>query len=546
MCRKAWGFKSPLPHAEPPVRKGYDMNLKAMLGRTVERFATRTAIVSGERRMTYADLDRASNKIASALIEMGVERGDRVATLLANSPEFVNIYFGIVKAGAVAVPLDTRYQPPELASLFTNCRPKVLIGESAVLEPLLPELPRFESIERVIDLGGRLEQFLGYPRIMATASPRPVGIEPAPDDIGTISYTGGPTSRPHGVALSHRNLVAEAVVSGEGFRQTERDVAVLFALPMFHMFGLASILLTSINKGSTVVVVPGTGRSVATFLETIEKEKGTIYMGVPYIYALAVNVAEREGVNFDLSSLRLWGSGGAALDPEIATRFKKHFGADILDIWGLTEAVSHVTYHPLDGTGKNNSTGKALPGAELAIADDAGNHLPPGRVGEVLVKGPMMTGYYNDPEATARTIKNGWLHTGDLGSLDPDGYLHLSGMKKNMIILKGQNIYPVDIENVLRDHPKVAEAVVVGIPDRLRGEIVAAIIRLKQKVTATEQEIRQFCQGRLSDYKLPKMIFFTRNLLRKASGNIGKQRLEDYLPDVASLSPSPLQRKGGS
>lgn len=523
------------------------MNLKAMLSRTVERFPARTAIVSGERRMTYAGLDRDSNRIASALIDFGVRRGDRVATLLANSPEFVNVYFGIIKAGAVAVPLDTRYRPLELASLFANCRPKVLIGESAVLEPLLPELPRFESIERVIDLEGGLGgKFLSYPRIMATASSRPLGIDPEPDDLGTISYTGGPTSRPHGVALSHRNLVAEAVVSGEGFRQTEHDVAVLFALPMFHMFGLASVLLTSVNKGSTVVVVPGTGRSVATFLETIEKEKGTIYMGVPYIYALAINVAEREGVSSDLSSLRLWGSGGAALSPDIVTRFKKHFGADILDIWGLTEAVSHVTYHPLDGTGNRNSTGKALPGAELAIADDEGNRLPPGRVGEVLVKGPMMSGYYNDPEATARAIENGWLHTGDLGSLDEDGYLHLAGMKKNMIILKGQNIYPVDIEKVLCEHPKVAEAVVVGVPDRLRGEIVAAIIRLKQKVTATEQEIRQFCQGRLSDYKLPKMIFFTRNLLRKASGHIGKKRLEDYLPDVSSLSPSPLRRKGES
>lgn len=520
------------------------MNLKAMLARTVERFAARTAIVSGERRITYDELDKASNKIANALIGLGVERGDRVATLLTNSPEFVNVYFGVIKTGAIAVPLDTRYKPVELASLFANCRPKVLIGESAVLEPLVPEMSRFDSIEHVIDLEGKFEgQFLSYRQITDTGSSQNVDIEPEPDDIGTISYTGGPTSRPHGVALSHRNLVAEAVMSGEGFGQTENDVAVLFALPMFHMFGLASILLTSVNKGSTVVLVPGTGRSVTSFLETIEREKGTIYMGVPYIYALAINVAEREGVNFDLSSLRLWGSGGATLTADIASRFKKQFGADILDIWGLTEAVSHVTYHPLDGTGNTNSTGKALPGFELAIADDDGHRLPPGQVGEILVKGPMMSGYYNDPEATVKAVRNGWLHTGDLGSIDGDGYLHLSGMKKNVIILKGQNIYPIDIEKVLCTHPKIAEAVVVGIPDKLRGEVVAAIIRLKNRVTATEQEIRRFCQERLSDYKLPKVMFFTRSPLKKDSTGIGKKKLEDYLPDLSSLSPSPAREK---
>ncbi len=523
------------------------MNLKAMLARTVERFADRTAIVSGERRITYDELDKASNKIANALVGLGVERGDRVATLLANSPEFVNVYFGIIKAGATVVPLDTRYQPDELVSLFENCQPKVLIGESAVLEPLVPEMSRFGTIEHVINLGDTLAgQYLSYRRIMETGSAQSLDIEPEPDDIGTISYTGGPTYRPHGVALSHRNLVAEAVMSGEGFGQTEQDVAVLFALPMFHMFGLASILLTAINKGSAVVVVPGTGRSIASFLETIEREKGTIYMGVPYIYALAINVAEREKVNFDLSSLRLWGSGGATLPPDIASRFKKQFGATILDIWGLTEAVSHVTFHPLDGAGNTDSTGKALPGFELAVADDDGRHLPSGQVGEVLVKGPMMSGYYNDPEATARTIRNGWLHTGDLGSIDESGYLHLTGMKKNMIILKGQNIYPVDIEKVLCTHPKIAEAVVVGIPDKLRGEVVAAIIRLKKRVSATEQEIRRFCQGKLSDYKLPKMIFFTRSLLKKASTGIGKKKLEDYLPDLSSLSPSPARGKGES
>ena len=521
------------------------MNLKLMLEETVKQYAAKTAIVSGERRLSYAEMDAASNKVANALLKMGIRKGDRVATLLANSPEFATIYFGIVKAGGIAVPLDVRYRVEELDCLLANCQPKVLVGESDLLEPLVPVLPRFGPVEHVIDLDSRFEgKFLTYQEIMTVSSAQRVEVRLEPDDISTISYTGGPTNHPRGAMLSHGSLVAEAIVSGDGFQQTDKDIAMLFALPMYHMFGLASILLTSVYRGSTVVIVPGTGRSITSFLEAIERERGTIYLGVPYIYALAINIAEREGVKSDLSSLRLWGSGGATLTAEVRQQFKQYYGADILDVWGLTESVSHITYHPLGGTGKLNSTGKALPGWEIAIADDEGNRLPPNQPGEVIVSGPIMAGYYRNPQATAEVIKNGWLYTGDLGRIDEDGYLFLSGMKKDMIILKGQNIYPVDIEEVLCAHPKVAEAVVVGIPDRLRGEIVGAIIRLRRKVTATEQEIRHFCQIRLADYKLPKLVIFTKSLLNKAKTKIGKKKLEDYLPHLSSLLSSSYQREG--
>jgi long-chain acyl-CoA synthetase len=520
------------------------MDLKSMLAGTVERYADKTAIIFGERRVSYSELDKASNQVAHALLKMGVNRGDRVATLITNRPEFVDIYFGIVKAGGIAVPLDVRYKVNELVSLFANCQPKVLLAEGAVLEPLVPYLSRFSSIKHVVDLDApRDGHFLGYQEIMETSPSRDVEVALEPDDIGTISYTGGPSHHPHGAALSHRNLATEAIMSRDGFCQTDKDIAVLYALPMYHMFGLASILLTAVNTGSTVAIVPGTGRSIASFLEAIERERGTIYLGVPYIYSLAINVAEREGVHNDLSSLRLWGSGGATLAPDIRRQFKKYYGADILDIWGLTEAVSHVTYHPLDGTTKSESTGKALPGFELAIADRDGSRIPPNQIGEVLVRGPIMKGYYNNPELTAEVVKDGWLHTGDIGRLDEDGYLYLAGMKKNMIILKGQNVYPRDIEEVLSSHPKIAGAIVVGIPDKLRGEIIGAVVNLKKRVTATEQEIRYFLQEHLADYKLPKQIIFTKSLLKSAREKIGKKKLEDYLPRLPSLPRVPSRRK---
>jgi len=502
------------------------MNLKMMLEKTANQYAGNTAIVSGERRISYAELNESANKFANALIEMGVKKGDRVATLLTTSPEFVAVYFGILKAGGIAVPLDIRYKGGELVSLFANCHPNVLVVEGSVLEPLMPILHRFDSVEHIVEVGSKSDgRFLNYGEIMTTGSAQQVGVELEADDVATISYTGGPTSRPHGAMLTHGDIVTEVIMSGKGFQQTEKDVVMFFALPMYHMFGLASVLLTAIDKGSTVVIVPGTGRSISSFLAAIEKERGTIYLGVPYIYALAISVAEREGINSDLSSVRLWGSGGAPLPPGIREKFKHHYGFEILDIWGLTEAVSHVTYQPLDGTARPESSGKALPGWEIKIVDDGGRELPPDQPGEIIIRGPIMKGYYNNPEDSASAIKDGWLYTGDVGSLDEDGYLHLSGRKKRMIILKGQNVYPIDIEAVLSTHNKIARVKVTGIPDILRGEIVQADIKLKDEASATEHEIRSFCQGRMADYKLPKRIIFTNSVPEGAATKVTRKRV---------------------
>ncbi len=502
------------------------MSLKLMLEETAGRYGRKTAIVFGDRRLSYAELDEASNKVANTLIRMGVNKGDRVAMLLPNSPEFVIIYFGIVKAGSIAVPLGTNYKVNELASLFDNCQPKVLVAESPTLEPLVPALPRFKSIKHVIDLGSKYEgQFLSYRDIMTRSSAQRIEVEPGPEDIATISYTGGPTNRPRGVMLSHRSLVTEAIISGDGFQQTDKDIVMLFALPLLHLFGLTAVLLASVYKGSTVVIVPGTGLSISILMATIEKEKGTMFLGVPYIFALAVDIAEREGVKNDLSSLRLCSSGGAPLSIDIIRRFKQHYGFDLIDIWGLTEAICHVTCPPIDGTGKLGSVGKALPGWEVKIVDDNGRELLLNQPGEIIVRGPIMKGYYNNPQATAEAIKDGWLYTGDIGRVDEDGYLFLSGRKKETIIVKGQNIYPSDIEDVLYTHPKVAEAAVVGIPDELRGEVVRAVISLKAGEVTTEEEIKRFCRKHMADYKVPKQVIFIDSLPKTATGKIRKEDL---------------------
>lgn len=485
------------------------MNLRLMLEQAVQHYGKKIAVAMGNSRLSYAQLDKASNKIANALVGLGVGRGDRVAMLLSNSPEFVITYLGVVKIGAIAVPLDTKYKLAELTSLFDDSQPKVLVAESPFLGPIARSLPEFKFITHVIEVNPEGdEQFLSYQQIMATGLAEPVAVEVAPEDIAHIAYTSGPSFNPRGVMLSHQALVREAAISGDGFKQTDKDIVVLFALPMHHAFGLEVVLMTAIAKSSTVVIVPGL--SISNLMEVIKKEKVTIYMAVPFVHTLIVNAIESEGIRYDLSSIRLWGTAGAAMPANIAQKIRRYLGFSAVDFWGLTESAAQVTCQPPDGGGKPGSVGKALPGWELKIVDDDEWELPPNQLGEIIVRGPIMKGYYENPGATAEVMKNGWLHTGDIGRVDEEGWLFLSaGRKKDMIIAKGQNIYPGDIEKVLAGHPKVAEVGVVGIRDDMRGEIPRAIIRLKPGKVATEQEIKKYCLERLANYKVPREVVFT-------------------------------------
>jgi long-chain acyl-CoA synthetase len=500
-------------------------NLRLLLEAAAKRYGEKIAVVMGEQRLSYAQLDEAANKVANALLGMGVKKGDRVALLLPNSPEFAAIYFGVVKIGGIAVPLDTKYKLAELDSLFKDAQPKVLVAESLFLAPLVPVLGGFKSISGVVEVGSEHKgQFLDYEEIMTTSSAEPVAVAFEGGDIAHIAYTSGPSFNPRGVAMSHQALVREAAISGDGFQQTDKDIVVLFALPMHHAFGLVVILLTAINKGSTVVMLGGL--SISSLLEAIEREKATIFMAVPFVHALIVHTAETEGIHHDLSSLRIWGTAGAAMPPDIWRKIKRHFGLAAVDFWGMTESAAQVTCQPPDGAGKPGSVGKVLPGWELKIVDDNGRELSPNQPGEIIVRGPIMNGYYNNPQATAQVVRNGWLHTGDLGKLDEGGCLFLvTGRKKDMLIAKGQNIYPGDIEQVLAGHPKVAEVVVVGVPDKLRGESPHAFVRLKRGEVATEQEMKRFCLERLANYKVPREFIFTDSLPRTAGGGVDKKSL---------------------
>jgi long-chain acyl-CoA synthetase len=260
-------------------------------------------------------------------------------------------------------------------------------------------------------------------------------------------------------------------------------------------------------------------------MELIEREKVTMFMGVPFIHAMVVNWLEQEGMKYDLSSLRLCGSAGSALPLDIARKYHEFLEMDIVDFWGQTESSGHVTCTAIGGALKPGGVGRALPGWELKIVDDEGGELPPKQPGEIAVRGPIMTGYYRQPEATARVIKGGWLYTGDLGMVDEKGEVFLTGIKKDMINAKGQNIYPSDIEEVLRSYPGVAEAAVVGLPDKVRGQIIKAVIQLKNGQVAEEPGLKRLCLDRLANYKVPKQFVFVDSIPRTPTGDINKDAL---------------------
>jgi long-chain acyl-CoA synthetase len=334
--------------------------------------------------------------------------------------------------------------------------------------------------------------------------------------------------------LMHGNLVKAAAISAAGFEQTDKDIVTLFALPMHHAVGLVVIMLTSLYAGSTVIML--SGLSIHGLLETIEREKATIFMGVPFVHALLLREVAAGGIRHDIGSLRLCASAGAPLPLEIIERYRELMGRELIQFYGLTEATCHVTCQQVDGGSKDGYVGRALPGFQIKVVDDAGGELGPNQAGEIIIKGPIMSGYYNNPQATGEAIKDGWLYTGDVGSMDEEGDIVILGLKKPMLIVKGQNIYHSDVEDILATHLKVAEVAAVGIadPEGMRGEVVRAVIRLKPGQTAREPEIKRYCLARLANYKVPKQVIFVASLPRIPGGQVDKEALKALLPGASA------------
>ncbi len=483
------------------------INLALLLEESAHNYADRTVLISEGQKVNYGQLNRNVNAVAHLLKQTGVGKGDKVALMLPNIPEFFYCYFAAVKLGAVAVPLNTSSTPYELSYLLENSETKVLMTVEAARK-------RYEEIQNKLSTCRNLitidspDENSPFRQALKSGNFSNPGEAISPDDPAAIIYTSGLTGKSLGAVLTHRNLYSQSHLTHTYVKITHLDVG-LSLIPLFHSFGSTVNMINVVRSGCSVVMMDRF--TLDGLFSAIQKEKITYICAVPRLY---LGMMFHEGAaNFDVRSLKVCVTGGAPMPPEFLPVFEEKFGAKIIEGYGLTEASPCCSFNMLDRPQKAGSIGRALSGTEIKIVDEDGRELPRGEVGELIVKGDnVMQGYYKDKAATASVIKNGWLYTGDLGRMDDDDYIFLTGLKKRMIITSGFNVYPKEVEDVLNMHPLVQAARVVSKKDLMRGEIVKAEIVKRDGSIIDEKEILKFCRIYLSPYKVPREVEFVRKL----------------------------------
>ncbi|HWD03754.1 MAG TPA: long-chain fatty acid--CoA ligase [Amycolatopsis sp.] len=467
---------------------------------------------------SYAEVDERSGRVAAALRRRGLAPGDKVAVQLANGPEFVCSYFGILKAGLVMVPLNPLLKAAEIAYHLEDSDARLLIGGApGEAAEALAEVAGVGAVA-VGDLDGWPAAAVPFTELLE--APADDDLHPgAADDTAVLLYTSGTTGRPKGAELSHFSLYMTCTIGGQTFG-AEPDDVVLAVLPFFHVYGLSSILNSAARHGRTISVVPRFEPQAV--LAAIERDRVTIMAGVPTMYhALAV----ADSSAYDTSSLRIGSSGGAAIPEQVLRTFEEKYGIPVLEGYGLSESASTATVNPGAANRKVLSIGKPIWGVQLRIVDGADRPLPPGRdhVGEIVLRGHNITkGYYKRPAETAEAFRGGWFHTGDLGYVDEDGFVFVVDRKKDLVIRGGYNVYPREVEELLYRHPAIAEAAVIGEPDDRLGEEVVAVVSLKPGASAEPAEIVAWAKERIAAYKYPRRVRIVAELPKGPTGKITK------------------------
>ncbi len=480
----------------------------------------------GDLTFTYAQVDEISGRVATSLRALGLERGEKVAVQLPNLPQFLFTYFGILKAGLVMVPLNPLLRAPEITYHLQDSDARLLVTFEMFAEEAVKGASPVEGVTTyVVNLPGSEQRPEGTKHFDELYFAEDTGdIEPtSADDTAVIIYTSGTTGKPKGAELTHFQLFMNCTVGGElfGFRDDDIGVAVL---PLFHVFGLSSVLNVCVRFNGTLVLIPRF--EPGAVLDAIERYRCTIFSGVPTMY---IGLLQADSTGRDLSALRVGVSGGAAIPGEVIRAFEEKFpGAVILEGYGLSETASTTTFNINAEQRKVLSIGKPIWGVETRIVDDDDKPLPPGpdHVGEIIIRGHnVMKSYYKQPDATAEAFRGGWFHTGDLAYADDDGYLFVVDRKKDLVIRGGFNVYPREVEEVLFAHPAVAEAAVIGKPDERLGEEILAFVVLKPGATATPAEVIAYCKERLAAYKYPRDVRIADGLPKGPTGKILKQEL---------------------
>ena len=483
------------------------MSLGRMLEESSHRYPNNAATIYDGKSLTYEALHSAVNSLGNELRSMGIQKGDKVAIMLPNCPEFVISYFAVQKLGAVAVTVNILSTSYELRHLIGNSDTKCLITET-------PLAKRYEEIREDIPLCKHIITTSG----LDTASQFREIIEKGPftlempdiadDDPAVMIYTAGLTGRPLGAVLTNGNLLSQSDLLWSVYNATEKDRG-LAVIPLFHAFGAVANMLAAIRIGASIVLLDRI--TMDAIFSTIEKEKVTYIAAVPRLFLGMImhNDAEK----YDVSSIGFCITGGSTMPPEFIPVFEQKFNVILREGYGLTEASPVCSVGRRDMAHKPGSIGTVIPGVEAKAVDDQGNEVPRGEIGELVIRGVnVMKGYYKNEEATAQVIRNGWLYTSDLAKIDEDGYIFLTGRKKRMIITSGFNVYPREVEMVLELHPAVQASMVIGEPDLMRGEIVKALIVRNPDIPVNERELTRHCRTYLSSYKVPRAIEFVESI----------------------------------
>ncbi|HEX4060700.1 MAG TPA: long-chain fatty acid--CoA ligase [Streptosporangiaceae bacterium] len=497
------------------------MNIASNLARSAEAHPDRVAVKLDDAALSYSLLDGATQHIAGLLASKGVEPGDRVGVMLPNVPHFAVLYYGILRAGAVVVPMNPLLKQREVAFYLGNSGAKLIFAWELFAAEAKAGAAEAEAELVVVDTGGFIDLVGSAPAVAGV-------VDRAPDDTAVILYTSGTTGQPKGAELTHANLDRNIEACVNDIESLTPDDVMFGGLPLFHVFGQTCGLNGAIKAGACLTLLPRFDAKKA--LEILVRDKVTVFGGVPTMFVALVHHPDHG--DYDLSTLRLCVSGGAAMPVEVMNAFEKEFGCVVLEGYGLSETSPVASFNSADER-RPGSVGKPIAGVEFRIVDDADNDVPDGEPGEIVIRGHnVMKGYWNKPEETASAMGGtgeaggGWFHTGDVGKRDADGFYYIVDRKKEMIIRGGYNVYPREIEEVLYEHPAVAEAAVIGVPHAELGEEIAAVLALKPGQSASPQELRDYVKSKVAAYKYPRTVKIVDALPKGPTGKILKREIK--------------------
>ncbi len=511
---------------------GGPMNIGTLLTKSARTHPDKLAVTHGSRTLTYSQFNSRVNQLANALNRQGIGHGDNVALLQYNYPEMLESMFACFKAGCGAVPINFRLHANEFSFIIDHSEAKAVILSPEFNKSIQEIRGRIKKVRQLITLSGGQDELLDYERVLSAESDQFSDVPVQPDDLAWLFYTSGTTGMPKGAMLTHRNLVAATMNFFAdicpGFGSAE---VILHAAPLSHGSGLYA--LPNIGKGGLNVVLESKSFNPGLVFEAIEKYKVTNMFAAPTMVKLMVDSPEAS--HYDHSSLKALVYGGAPMLVEDLKEAIRKLGPCLVQLFGQGESPMTITYLPHDDhvlkgnatqTKRLGSAGIQRTDVEVAVFDTKGRELPPNKTGEIVTRSDLvMKGYWRNPEATAETIKNGWLHTGDMGYMDENGYLFIMDRSKDMIISGGENIYPREIEEILVKHPSIKEVAVIGVPDVKWGEAIKAVVALAPGRSATEEELISFCKKHIASYKKPRTVDFVDELPKNNYGKILKREL---------------------